>query len=584
MRVKIEINFQACFPSETPKELSEYLSGIAKSDLLKACSFFLGFETGHSKYSYVPNFLKMFFSPENSDFVEEVFSNILEYVKEREYPLEQYDITYVISILHLFEFIFDKIPDDQITTKTTKEIEQDIFKAYVLLNQRTMTDRDAKIFSESNKETLDDRVNNLRQAENAVKISFHNYDLINPDIYKLFYCQFLRAYYYFEFLSTKDECKILLESFYDNYSVKNYKEYLKKLIGIIHRVLIRNEEAYIDILINNTEDCQFIDKHIANSNDKLTETDFINIRSTPLYKFEEGKYRIIFPPFVIEMLYNGLYFRLKSINDSLPKVDKVKNLYNLKTYEYSEQYVLSKLLKEIFGKRYIQKSGTELDQIMDGAPDYYVRNGKYIQVFESKDILISKEGKQYEDFSDLKNELSIKLFENEKGNRKAIRQLAETVRKILFNEAEYDSKIPTKNVQIFPILVVHSRIFSSPGLNRYINEWFRKELNKLNCDIPRVHDVILIDIDTLILYKDAFKNKKVSLWKLMLDYEKYYINFSPENLKTKPKSIQEFHMMCDESVDPFSLFLDRELKSIRYIPNFNEIVEKLTTLESDINE
>jgi len=395
-------------------------------------------------------------------------------------------------------------------------------------------------------------------------------------------CKLLKLH--FEFLSTKIECKILLESFYKYYSVKNYKEYIQKLIGIIHRVLIKTEEAHIDIFINSTEDSLFIDKHIANSNDKLTEIDFINIRSTPLYKFEEGNYRIIFPPFVIEMLYNSLYFRLKLVNDSLPKVDKVKNLYNLKTYEYSEQYVLSKLLKEIFGKRYIQKSGTELDQIMDGAPDYYVRNGKHIQVFESKDILISKEGKQYEDFSDLKKELSIKLFENEKGNRKAIRQLAETVRKILLNEADYDKKIPIKNAQIFPILVVHSRIFSSPGLNRYINDWFRKELNKLNCDISRVHDVILIDIDTLILYKDAFKDKKVSLWKLMLDYEKYYINFTPDNLKTKPKNMEEAYRMWNESVDSFSLFLDRELKSMRYIPNFNELIEKVTTLENDINE
>ena len=47
--------------------------------------------------------------------------------------------------------------------------------------------------------------------------------------------------------------------------------------------------------------------------------------------------------FTIEMIYNGLYFRLKSINKKLPDKDKVAKLYELKTYEFSEQYVLSKL-------------------------------------------------------------------------------------------------------------------------------------------------------------------------------------------------------------------------------------------------
>ena len=70
----------------------------------------------------------------------------------------------------------------------------------------------------------------------------------------------------------------------------------------------------------------------------------------------------------------------------------------------------------------------------------------------------------------------------------------------------------------------------------------------------------------------------------MLDYEKYYINFTPDNLKTKPKNMEEAYRMWNESVDSFSLFLDRELKSMRYIPNFNELIEKVTTLENDINE
>ena len=140
------------------------------------------------------------------------------------------------------------------------------------------------------------------------------------------------------------------------------------------------------------------------------------------------------------MIYNGLYFRLKLINDELPNDQKVKGLYGLKTYEYSEQYALDTLLREIFGKRYFQKSGKELDELMDGAPDYYIRNGKRAMLFESKDILISKESKTSPDYTVLEAELRLKLFENEKGKPKAVRQLATNIEILLKGKADYDSQ------------------------------------------------------------------------------------------------------------------------------------------------
>ena len=61
----------------------------------------------------------------------------------------------------------------------------------------------------------------------------------------------------------------------------------------------------------------FIDKHVAREDEHITEVDFLKVRSNPLYKFEEDKYRIISPLFTIEMIYNGLYFRLKSMKEKL---------------------------------------------------------------------------------------------------------------------------------------------------------------------------------------------------------------------------------------------------------------------------
>ncbi|WP_028283557.1 hypothetical protein [Olleya marilimosa] len=579
---KLGITFEACFPDEERGELGEYLSGINKADLLKMGSFFLGFNVEKSRYSNIPHFLQMFFGPENSDFAQAIYTNILRYIETTEYPLEIYEVPYVVSSLKLFEFIFDSIPNDQETTKTNKQIEQDTFKAYVLLNQITITDR--FLISKQIKEE-----NNLSPtpAQALLEISFHNSDLINYRVDKLYECQFKRALLYFEFLSAQANCTTLLNAFYAHYEVTGYKDYLKRLFGIVYSVLMMDKESHVEIHLEEQESMAFIDKHIANVDELITEVDFLNVRSNPLYKFEEDKYRIISPLFTIEMMYNGLFFRLKAINEELANGDKVTNFYNLKTYQFSEQYVLSKLLKEIYGNRYVQKTGLELDGIIDGAPDYYMRNGKYIHVYESKDILITKESKQSLDYRDLENELRIKLFENEKGSPKAVRQLVETVRKILNSEAVYDANIPLARVHIFPVLVLHYRMFNAAGLNSVINSWFDEELAKLEAlglDVSRVHSLVIIDVETLMFNKDALVKRKITVQNAFLEYEKEYLRFNMANARPKPRSMVEANKLIEDSLIPFSFYLDNKIEKLGYKRSGKDLLEKASVLFDEENE
>ncbi len=444
MKTKLGVTFEACFPEEKRETLNHYLSGIQRADLLKMGSFFLGFDNEKSKYSDVTAFLNMFFSADNKDFAIGVYKNLKVYVSQAGYGMEQYEIPYVGSSLLFFEFIFDNVSEEQETTKSNLEIEQDVFKAYLHLNQVAFTDRGI-----AEKKTDKESGIAYTPAQVLLKIHFHNFELINYRVDKLFTCQFLRAISYFEFLIKFEKCKPLLEAFYEYYGVKDHNDYLRRLLGIIHSVLMKDKESHTEIHLDDFENEYFIDKHILSSDDVASELDFLTLRSKPFYKFDKGKYRIISPLFMIEMIYNGLYFRLKEINNKLSDDDKVSGLYGLKTYEYSEQYALDTLLQEIYGKRYYQKSGKELDEIMNGAPDYYVRNGKHTVIFESKDILISKESKQSTDFRVLRNELKLKLYENEKGKPKAVRQLVENIRNLLSGQADYDTGFPIKKGIIF---------------------------------------------------------------------------------------------------------------------------------------
>lgn len=576
MKFKLGVTFEACFPEEDRKSLDEFLSGISRDTLLKTGSHFLGFDTEKSKYSDVTAFMNMFFSPGNQNFANEAYQNLLNYVAQAEYDITDYEIPYVGSSLSFFEYVFDNVSKDTQTAKTIEEIERDIFKAYLHLNQIAFTDRGI-----AQKVADEESGIEFSPDQALLMLQFYNYDLINYRTDKVFTCQFLRAVSYFEFLSGIVHCKPLLKAFYEHYGVKDYNEYLRRLLGVTYSVLMKDKETHTEIHLGDPTHEDFLDKHILSPDEVAVELDFVTLRSKPLYKIEDLKYRIISPLFVIEMIYNGLYFRLKLINDKLPDNQKVNGLYRLKTYEYSEQYALNTLLKEIFGNRYIQKSGKELDQLMDGAPDYYIRNGKRVMLFESKDILISKESKTSPDYSVLSDEFRLKLFENEKGKPKAVRQLAANIEILLRGEATYDPIFPTNRGIIRPVLVVHYRMFNTAGTNSIVNNWFKDELSKLEksgLDISRVQDLVIIDIDTFLFNKEALQSKKLKLWDALMEYQEDYLRFDLSKAKPKPRSEEEGIAMLKSAYKPFSYFLDNKVEKLKLSRTPKELLEKAAPL------
>lgn len=227
------------------------------------------------------------------------------------------------------------------------------------------------------------------------------------------------------------------------------------------------------------------------------------------------------------------------------------------------------MLREYYGKRYFQRNGDELDAEYDGAPDYYVRNGKRIFLFESKDILIKAKVKQSSNFKVINEELSIKLFQNEKGKPKAVLQILNNIRKILSQTLEFDSGFNPKNVIIHPVLILHYRIFNTAGLNKWVNFWFQDELEKLGhegFDVSKVRPLIIIDIDTLVFNKDVFKERKLSLEKVLIDYQDNYINFSVKGRKYQSEA--EAIQANKNSLIPFGDYLDDKVDSegLRVIP------------------
>lgn len=567
------LTFSCVFPDETPKQIEEYLDGIKREELMKMGTIFLGFKNYNSQYSDPADFIKMLFSEKNNTFLQKASENIQAYINVSPFKIETLQVPYVVSSLKFFEFGFNqKIIKGEI--KSEEQTEIDVFKAYLLLNEQLTEPReilvdDVEISLPSHKRT----------AGRLLYLYLHNNDLNNYELDKLFATQYIRALRFFDFLSQRDDCVFLLNEFYLYFGVKDYNEYLTRILPLQYGIVMREKEAHTDLIVEataNQSDIDFLNRLTIDHVDLIEGFDFKDLRGNPLYKVTEGHYRLINPPFVIEMLYNGMYWKLKEISNKIPENQKPKDLYGLKTLEYSEKFALNSVLKEYFGDRYFQKNGDELDVNYDGAPDYYARNSNSILLFESKDIMINAKTKESLDFGDIQKELAEKLYKRKDGKGKAVMQLIKSLLKILTRSQGYDKDYDPAKIIINPILVVHYRMFNTPGLNKFINHWFQEELlllKKKGLNISNVKPLVIIDMDTLIFNRDHFADGILDLESCLFEYQSDYVGYDGKGRSfiNNEYEIQAFY----DSYLPFSSFLEArtDKMGLRNLPR--ELREKI---------
>jgi hypothetical protein len=228
-----------------------------------------------------------------------------------------------------------------------------------------------------------------------------------------------------------------------------------------------------------------------------------------------------------------LYFLLKEINDAFSEKERI-NLRQIITYDFSEKHILYSLIERAFKKKYFKLSGGEMTS--DGTPDYYIRNGNKIFLFESKDILINAETKNSYDFMKYETALKDKLYwhsDEKKKSPKAVKQLANFSKKILEGTFKEDRNYKPGSAKIYPIILLHNRQLDIIGLNNLINIWFQNEIDSMVSDSINVRNLrmpTIIGIDTLILIHERLSIGEFSLDQILDDYQ-YFIN--EERLKTQ---------------------------------------------------
>ena len=204
------------------------------------------------------------------------------------------------------------------------------------------------------------------------------------------------------------------------------------------------------------------------------------------------------------------------------------------------------MFDSIFDYKYFVKKKTLGEEEAKDEPDYYFRYNNKIFIFEYKDILINKNVKVSRDIEIILSELKKKLLQN-KTSDKGIGQLVKHINNIDNNEFPFDDRIKTnKSLKIYPILVLSDRKLEILGINYQFNQWFRDELGDLSHKNIKVQDLVVMSLDSFIVFKNKFKQNKENFRK-MLDKQ-----ITEMKVGVKYRNIFEIEKKIQKKLLPFS--------------------------------
>ncbi|MDF2431538.1 MAG: hypothetical protein JWP44_1169 [Mucilaginibacter sp.] len=395
--------------------------------------------------------------------------------------------------------------------------ERELLDIYMAMNGE-LGEKTSGIFDSVSEANHPDTIDRLARVSLTNLIPYH--DINHFKATELLIAGTIKTYYLFSFLET--EHIELVNLFLKAYHVESWRDYLKGMLPMAIHGINEGDGSGLNYLSlkesENKEQSRKLLDHLALVDDTLykIKTDFLNARSNPLFRIDEDTYLVLDAVLAVNRIYNSVFFELLRLAEKNKQLHQAYNdFFSFYTYEFIEKYLSYQLLDKIFGQTsYYRISGADIVARfgIDTEPDYYVRNGHKVFLFEVKGSMIRGDAKQSFHYPTVENELKEKyLFNTEDEENKAIVQLAERIRILFEGGAVYDPNYRSDKIRVYPILIVSELALTTPGTNVVMNQWFQAELEKqeiLRNNRSRIADLIIIDLDSLILYAEHFEHQK----------------------------------------------------------------------------
>jgi hypothetical protein len=362
---------------------------------------------------------------------------------------------------------------------------------------------------------------------NEIRLHLHlglNQYLINTDpVNKKLWVEALKFVQFEKWIKTKPELEKTLIRYLEKFNVKTLYE-LFTLIFRIGQVAINHHKFSIDEQESGIDFFDYISNQNINSSDWNELSELIK---NPLYRMDNGEYLIIDFYLVLNKFFTGMYHDLLIFSNT-----EDSNFHQLYSSDFIEKYLLGNAINAVFGNNYIQFNEDKMKSYKVkninnlALPDYYIRNGNKVFLFECKNSLISLNAKLDSKFEKVETDFKNKFYETENKN-KAAKQLLNFIK--LSNENKYsffDNCTKVNNLVYYPIIITTDDTLTSLSFNSLINEFVTKDLNEIDNKLKsRIKPITIIHINDLLYRTTNLKRLDV----LIDSYHKHFNKKSNKN-------------------------------------------------------
>lgn len=566
MDTKIYIDYEMIF-ADKPSSVFDYLRHLDRQNLIGVA---LRLIYSDDMFSDFKDYCAEFFCAENFNFANECYRLLNEHIQENNRDITSiiprtYIITSQSTALELLRQTFAiNISDFVLDTPQVLQ-EQYLFKAILLINQ-LIGHWEAPLEYNSNGETT-----NLCLAKSLLCTTLNNFGSSNLKAEYIAMLQIIKGYHFFKYCE-QSKIKEHLSVFIENNGAKSWYHYLYDAIRLILFPLQNKQGNFPRIELNTQRDGEkFLRAHSFKEDTIVpleTNQDYTYFKSHPLIELNDGTYLPISPIFCINHIYKSIYFEFKAINESfLGTANHIKGqgLLSIFTTEFSERTLFERYVRNaICGHRGIKKSDRDCkkEETFGHEPDFYLRDGNNIILFENKDIMIPDHIVCSKQYDQLEQELDKKLV------KKGINQLIYNIKQFENKTFKWDSNLPNKP-KIYPVLVIDDSSLCAPGLNYILNEVFQQQLKCNNIKL-KVYPLAIVELDTLIAFANYFQLPNVRFKKLL---EQYYDYISRNK---RPEKIDQLMREVLHKYFPFYIFMSQEIVNTPFDNTiFEEVLDEM---------
>lgn len=450
----------------------------------------------------------------------------------------EHSLASVHTGVELFKQLFNLSPNYEPIKSSEKEKEWALFKILLIVNE---------LISAPMKLTKIDPDDDFAISYASIITTMPCDDLINLNP-KLLLVHAYKAQQLLLFCEQHKDLEPLVKEFCKIHSCSSINEYIYFISDVFLQIFKDNKNGYCCLKTHGDDESfnlyireKF--KSLAIQLDDIIplsdNVDYKAFRAKPIIEVAEGCYYVIYPTFLINAFYN----RIKFVIEELARKHSIQvNVNQIITTEFTEHRLLYALLKDSiypnakhFNSKYLE------NQNISSPPDYYIRNGNDVYLFELKDFRLLASLRENPQKKDISKYIKTRLVEKE--NQKngeisfgAIQQIVNNIVRVCNSQFTID-QYANKTKNIYPILVFGESSFVVPGMAKLLDNALNDELSKHNIPAKiNIHNLLLLDIDTLIFLYNALALKKADFKTLIKKYDNYMKG------KSKSKDIIEILM------------------------------------------